>query len=88
MRAKVIERQAQRTWALGFATGDDAGPPQVHAHVVVGKRYGSAHRGHLLDARVPPTLGVMLTESPSHLQRALDRETGLAPIDITPPAGG
>jgi len=84
----VIERQAQRTWALVFAAADEAGTPKVHAHAVVRKRDGSGHGGHLLDARVRPTLGVMLTESPSHLQRALDRETGLAPIDITPPAGG
>jgi uncharacterized protein len=57
------------------------GIPQVHAHVVVGKFDGSAHGGHILEARVWPTLEVMLTESPKHLRRKYDPETGLSLID-------
>jgi predicted DNA-binding protein with PD1-like motif len=57
------------------------GSPKVHAHVVVGKSDGTAHGGHLLDARVWPTLEVILTESPRHLRRRTDAETGLALID-------
>lgn len=57
--------------------------PVVHAHVVLGKRDGSAHGGHLLDARVRPTLEVVLTESPAHLRRRHDPETGLALVDLT-----
>jgi len=57
------------------------GAPQIHAHVVVGKADGSAHGGHLLEAKVWPTLEVILTESPRHLQRRFDAETGLALID-------
>jgi uncharacterized protein len=57
------------------------GDPQVHAHVVVGKADGSAHGGHILEARVWPTLEVILTESPKHLCRKFDPETGLALID-------
>jgi predicted DNA-binding protein with PD1-like motif len=56
--------------------------PKVHAHVVVGKMDGTAHGGHLIEARVMPTLEVMLNESPVHLQRTLDEETGLALIDV------
>jgi predicted DNA-binding protein with PD1-like motif len=56
--------------------------PKVHAHVVVGKRDGSAHGGHILEATVWPTLEVVLTESPRHLQRTHDDETGLALIDL------
>ncbi|HKY29622.1 MAG TPA: PPC domain-containing DNA-binding protein [Pyrinomonadaceae bacterium] len=56
--------------------------PKVHAHVVVGKADGTAHGGHLLEARVWPTLEVILVESPQHLQRKLDRETGLALISL------
>lgn len=56
--------------------------PKIHAHVVVGKRDGSAHGGHLLEAYVRPTLEVMLIESPGHLQRTLDAESGLPLIDI------
>jgi predicted DNA-binding protein with PD1-like motif len=57
--------------------------PKVHAHVVVGKSDGSAHGGHILEARVWPTLEVMLFESPQHLQRTHDAETGLALIDLS-----
>ena len=61
----------------------DGGEPKVHAHVVVGKADGTAHGGHLLEARVWPTLEVILVESPQHLQRKLDKETGLALISFT-----
>ena len=56
------------------------GKPKLHAHVVLGKRDGSAHGGHLLEARVRPTLEVVLTESPAWLRRRHDAETGLALI--------
>lgn len=56
--------------------------PKIHAHVVIGKRDGSAHGGHLLQAIVRPTLEVILTESPSYLRRTLDAESGLPLIDI------
>lgn len=58
------------------------GAPQVHAHVVVGKSDGTAHGGHILEAHVWPTLEVVLTESPKHLRRKLDAQTGLALIDL------
>jgi len=57
------------------------GKPQIHAHAVVGKSDGSAHGGHVLEAHVRPTLEVILTESPRHLQKKYDPETGLALID-------
>jgi predicted DNA-binding protein with PD1-like motif len=58
------------------------GEPKVHAHVVVGKRDGSAHGGHLLRGRVWPTLEVVLVESPAELRKSHDAETGLALIDL------
>jgi uncharacterized protein len=58
------------------------GAPQIHAHVVIGKSDGTAHGGHLLEARVWPTLEVILTESPKHLCRKFDPETGLALIEL------
>lgn len=58
------------------------GAPQIHAHVVVGKSDGTAHGGHILQAHVWPTLEVVLTESPKHLRRKIDAETGLALIDL------
>jgi uncharacterized protein len=56
--------------------------PKVHAHVVVGMRDGAARGGHLLEARVRPTLEVILTESPGYLKREFDPESGLALIKI------
>ena len=65
-------------------TGDvtlSEGKPKVHAHVVLGKRDGTAWGGHLLKGIVRPTLEVILTESPAHLHRKHDSATGLALID-------
>ncbi|HEY3097760.1 MAG TPA: PPC domain-containing DNA-binding protein [Methylomirabilota bacterium] len=59
----------------------DRGEPKIHAHVVVGRADGEARGGHLLEARVWPTLEVVLTESPRHLRKRHDPETGLALID-------
>ena len=56
------------------------GKPQVHAHVVVGTSDGSTRGGHLLKATVWPTLEVIVTESPRHLRKVHDPETGLALI--------
>ena len=62
------------------AIGDKG--PKIHAHVVLGKRDGSAHGGHLLEAKVRPTLEVVLTESPAVLMREHDPASGLALIRI------
>lgn len=56
------------------------GEPKIHAHVVLGKEDGSAIGGHVLEARVWPTLEVVLTESPAYLRRKTDPDTGLALI--------
>lgn len=60
----------------------DDGQPKVHGHVVVGTSDGSARGGHLLEAHVWPTLEVMVVESPQHLRRTTDAETGLALLDL------
>jgi predicted DNA-binding protein with PD1-like motif len=143
MRAKTIEGEGERTWAVVLSTGDEVASsllsfarnqqltaarftaigalseatlgyfdwsskryeripvreqvevlslvgdialerdePKLHAHVVIGKRDGTAHGGHLLEARVRPTLEVMLVESPARLRRVFDPASGLALIDI------
>lgn len=58
------------------------GQPKLHAHVVIGRRDGSARGGHLLEARVRPTLEVIVTESPAHLRRVYDPASGLALIKL------
>jgi hypothetical protein len=75
-----IDEQVEVVSLLGDIGRKD-GEPQVHAHVVVGKRDGTAHGGHLLAATVRPTLEVILTESPAYLARRFDPESGLALID-------
>jgi uncharacterized protein len=55
---------------------------RIHAHVVLGKRDGSAHGGHLLEAHVRPTLELIVTESPAYLRRETDEKTGLALIEL------
>ncbi|MGE0746952.1 MAG: PPC domain-containing DNA-binding protein [Rhodospirillales bacterium] len=65
-------------------TGDIAIAPDgsraLHVHLIVGRRDGSALAGHLERAHVRPTLEVILTESPAHLRRVHDPESGLALI--------
>jgi predicted DNA-binding protein with PD1-like motif len=58
------------------------GGPKLHPHIVVGKADGSAHGGHLLEGHVRPTLEVVVTESPAHLQRRSDPETGLPLLSL------
>lgn len=60
----------------------DKGQPKIHAHVVVGKADGTAWGGHILEAHVWPTLEVIVVESPAHLRRRSDPETGLALISV------
>ena len=55
---------------------------QVHPHVVLGKRDGTACGGHLLKAIVHPTLELIINESPGYLQREMNEETGLSLIKI------
>ncbi|MGC1782372.1 MAG: PPC domain-containing DNA-binding protein [Acidobacteriaceae bacterium] len=58
------------------------GKPQVHAHIVIGRRDGTAHGGHLMEAIVRPTCELVLTENPAHLQKQIDPESGIALIRI------
>lgn len=63
--------------------GLEGNAPKLHVHLVVGKSDGTAHGGHLLEARVRPTLEVIVLETPKHLQRTFDEETGLSLIDLS-----
>lgn len=82
-----IDEQVEVLSLVGdVASGEDG--PKVHAHVVVGRRDGSTRGGHILEAHVWPTLEVVLTEEPRHLQRTHDDETGLALIDVAAATSG
>jgi hypothetical protein len=77
-----IEQQVEVLSLVGDIALKD-GRPQVHAHVVVGMSEGTARGGHILAAHVWPTLEVVLSESPRHLRRKIDAETGLALIELS-----
>jgi predicted DNA-binding protein with PD1-like motif len=77
-----VHEQVEVVSLVGDIAEGDEGEPKVHAHVVLGKSDGVALGGHLLEARVRPTLEVMLVESPEHLRRKHDPESGLALIRI------
>ena len=76
------EEQVEVLSLVGDIATKEDGEPQVHAHVVVGHSDGTTRGGHLLEAYVRPTLEVIVVESPDHLQRKWDEETGLALIDL------
>jgi len=58
------------------------GEPVAHAHAVVGRKDGSTRGGHLKSAHVRPTLELVLTEYPKHLERKPDPDSGLALIRV------
>lgn len=76
-----VDEQVEVLVLAGDVALKEDGAPKIHAHVVVGKRDGSAHGGHLVEAHVRPTLEVMLVEAPGRLRRRIDPESGLALID-------
>jgi uncharacterized protein len=54
--------------------------PSVHVHAVLGRRDGTSLAGHLQEGHVRPTLEIIITESPAHLCKVKDEESGLALI--------
>src|SRR5918911_2636169 len=76
-----LEEQAEVLSLIGDIALNE-GEPELHAHVVLGRRDGTTRGGHLLEAHVRPTLEAVLTEAPDHLKKKTDEETGLALIDI------
>jgi predicted DNA-binding protein with PD1-like motif len=85
---KIPMREQVEVLSLIGDVALEDGKPKVHAHTVLGRRDGTAHGGHLLEAHVRPTLEVMLTESPVQLRRVFDPDVGLALIEIDRNATG
>lgn len=76
-----INEQVELLSLIGnFARTD--GKAKLHVHVIVGKRDGTAHGGHLLEGHVWPTMEIMVVETPAYLQRTLDEITGLPLLDL------
>jgi uncharacterized protein len=78
-----VKEQVEVASLLGDVAEGPDGKPTLHIHLVVGTRDGSARAGHLGEAHVRPTLEVIVIESPAHLRKAKDAETGLALIRPT-----
>jgi predicted DNA-binding protein with PD1-like motif len=77
-----VEDQVEVASLIGDIAEDPSGRPALHVHLVVGKRDGTAMAGHLGEAHVRPTLEVIVTESPAHLRKKKDPESGLALIQL------
>ena len=56
--------------------------PKIHAHIVIGKRDGSAYGGHLMSGTARPTLEVSLSAFDTPIVRKLDNTTNLPLIDL------
>jgi predicted DNA-binding protein with PD1-like motif len=77
----AIAEQVEVLSLTGNIAAND-GKPKIHAHVVLGKADGTAVGGHLLQATVWPTLELIVEESPVHMHRKSDPETGLALLEL------
>lgn len=77
-----VDEQVEVVALLGDVALGAEGAPALHPHVVVSRRDGTALGGHLLKGEVRPTLEVVLHETPAHLRRRKDKETGLALISL------
>ncbi|WP_373870008.1 PPC domain-containing DNA-binding protein [Azorhizobium oxalatiphilum] len=77
-----VDEQVEVASLTGDVTLDPEGKRALHVHTVLGRRDGSARAGHLTKGHVRPTLEVVLTETPAHLHKRHDPESGLALIRI------
>jgi predicted DNA-binding protein with PD1-like motif len=80
-RSTEFDEQLEVLSLVGDVTVKD-GTPAVHAHVVLGRKDSTTLGGHLQHLEVWPTLEVVVTETPAHLRKRVDPETGLALIDL------
>jgi uncharacterized protein len=78
-----VDEQVEIASCIGDIALAKADERSLHVHVVLGRRDGGALAGHLFEAHVRPTLEVVLTESPAHLRKRRDLESGLALIDLS-----
>lgn len=77
-----VGQQCEVLSALGDIALDDAGKPSLHLHVVLGLADGSCKGGHLIEARVNPTLEAIVTEAPKRFRRKRREGLGVALIDL------
>lgn len=81
-RRNHLAEQVEVASLMGDVALAPDGSPAIHIHVVLGRHDSSALAGHLLEGKVRPTLELLLTESPSHLRKQHDPESGLTLIKV------
>jgi hypothetical protein len=79
--AVALDEQVELLSLIGDVALKDE-EPVIHAHVVIGRRDGTAHGGHLLRAQVRPTCEAVVTASRVHLPREFDPASGLFLIRV------
>jgi uncharacterized protein len=80
-RRNTVEEQCELLSLVGdVAVGEDG--PVLHMHVVLGLSDGTTRGGHLLEAKVYPTLEAVVTENPAYLRKVLQPDFGIALIDL------
>ena len=77
-----VGEQVEVASLIGDVALDPSGEPSVHVHLVVGRRDGTALAGHLGSGLVRPTLEIVIEESPAHLRKRKDPQSGLALIRL------
>lgn len=75
-----VDEATEVATLVGDIALDAKGKPSLHLHAVLGKRDGTAVAGHLASGTVRPTLEMVITETPAHLRRLKDEDSGLALI--------
>ncbi|HSU05241.1 MAG TPA: PPC domain-containing DNA-binding protein [Acetobacteraceae bacterium] len=77
-----FDEQVEVVSLLGNVALDESGKPSVHPHMVIARADATAFGGHVLEAVVRPVIELVVTESPTYLQRRKDAESGLALIRL------
>lgn len=72
-----VNEQVELLAMVGNIAETTKGEPSLHIHVVVGRIDASTRGGHLVEGIVRPTMEVVIEESPDHLKRVHDEQTGL-----------
>jgi predicted DNA-binding protein with PD1-like motif len=76
-----VDEQCELLSLIGdVAVGQDG--PVLHVHAVLGLSDGTTRGGHLLEARVFPTLEAVITETPARLRKVMRPDIGIALIDL------
>jgi len=72
-----VNEQVELLSMIGNIAETADGQPSLHIHVVVGRIDATTRGGHLVAGFVRPTMEVVIEESPEHLKRTHDDQTGL-----------